>query len=87
MSLRSVLCAAQELLVPMDRKQADHLKAYGAIYGALAAVQKVDWCSTTGAARRQDIRLVLTGRQDLLDATHLQDDMLSAPEQSPTPDA
>ena len=35
--------AAQELLVPMDETQTDHLKAYGAIYGALDAGQKVDW--------------------------------------------
>ena len=34
---------AQELLVPMDETQTDHLKAYGAIYGALDAGQKVDW--------------------------------------------
>jgi len=33
----------QELLVPMDETQTDHLKAYGAIYGALDAGQKVDW--------------------------------------------
>ena len=59
MSLRSLLCpllvlllsgitfsrpgTAQELLVPMDETQTDHLKAYGAIYGALKAGQKVDW--------------------------------------------
>jgi len=35
--------AAQKLLVPMDDTQTDHLKAYGAIYGALNAGQKVDW--------------------------------------------
>ncbi|PSQ95489.1 MAG: asparagine synthetase B [Bacteroidetes bacterium SW_9_63_38] len=35
--------AAQELLVPMDETQTDHLKAYGAIYGALDNGQKVDW--------------------------------------------
>jgi len=38
------------------------------------------------AAKRRDIRLVLAGRQDLQDATHLQDDMLSALQQSPAPD-
>jgi len=27
----------------MDEQQTNHLKAYGAIYGALAAGQKVDW--------------------------------------------
>ncbi len=59
MSLRSVLCtglvlllawgsaadrsAAQELLVPMDDSQQDHLKAYGAIYATLTDGQKVDW--------------------------------------------
>jgi hypothetical protein len=34
---------AQQLLVPMDEAQTDHLKAYGAIYGALQSGQKVDW--------------------------------------------
>ena len=59
MSVRSVLCAAlvallawggapassagQEVLVPMDDRQSDHLKAYGAVYSTLSNGQKVDW--------------------------------------------
>ena len=35
--------AAQEVLVPMDDQQTDHLKAYGAIYSTLNQGQKVDW--------------------------------------------
>jgi hypothetical protein len=35
--------AAQDVLVPMDDKQTDHLKAYGAVYAALQNGQTVDW--------------------------------------------
>ncbi|PQJ35526.1 asparagine synthetase B [Salinibacter sp. 10B] len=34
---------AQDVLIPMDNQQSDHLKAYGAVYGTLNAGQKVDW--------------------------------------------
>jgi hypothetical protein len=34
---------AQDLLIPMDDAQADHLKAYGAIYSALQNGQTVNW--------------------------------------------
>ena len=34
---------AQSLLVPMDDAQADHLKAYGAVYWALQQGVQVDW--------------------------------------------
>ena len=59
MSVRTVLAAAfafvlawggvaapgwgQELLVPMDEQQSDHLKAYGAVYATLQNGQTVDW--------------------------------------------
>jgi len=35
--------AAQDVLIPMDANQTNHLKAYGAVYGALQEGQKVDW--------------------------------------------
>ena len=35
--------AAQDLLVPMDDAQADHLRAYGAVYVALDRGLEVDW--------------------------------------------
>lgn len=35
--------AAQDLLIPMDESQSDHLKAYGAVYWALADGLGVDW--------------------------------------------
>ena len=34
---------AQELLVPMDEQQNNHLKAYGAVYATLQNGQTVDW--------------------------------------------
>jgi hypothetical protein len=34
---------AQEVLIPMDDRQSDHLKAYGAVYMTLKKGQKVDW--------------------------------------------
>lgn len=34
---------AQYILVPMDEKQSDHLKAYGVAYWALAQSQPVEW--------------------------------------------
>ena len=41
------LCApragAQDLLVPMDMEQSNHLKAYGAVFWALENSQTVDW--------------------------------------------
>lgn len=35
--------SAQDLLIPMDETQADHLKAYGAVYYALDLGMEVDW--------------------------------------------
>jgi hypothetical protein len=35
--------AAQDVLIPMDDQQSDHLKAYGAVYMSLKKGQKVDW--------------------------------------------
>jgi len=34
---------AQDVLIPMDDAQADHLKAYGAVYHALSLGLQVDW--------------------------------------------
>ncbi len=34
---------AQDVLIPMDDRQEDHLKAYGAIYTTLQEGQEVDW--------------------------------------------
>ncbi len=34
---------AQDLLIPMDEQQDNHLKAYGAVYAALQEDQTVDW--------------------------------------------
>src|SRR5690625_5725058 len=34
---------AQDVLIPMDERQADHLKAYGAAYWAVAQGYTVDW--------------------------------------------
>lgn len=34
---------AQDLLIPMDESQTDHLRAYGVVYRALAAGVEVDW--------------------------------------------
>jgi hypothetical protein len=41
--LTAPLAAAQDLLVPMDEAQTDHLKAYGAVYWALERGVQVDW--------------------------------------------
>ncbi len=35
--------AGQDVLIPMDEEQDDHLKAYGAVYATLEMGQKVDW--------------------------------------------
>ena len=35
--------AAQKILIPMDLKQTDHLKAYGIAYWALTKNIEVDW--------------------------------------------
>lgn len=35
--------AAQDVLIPMDEQQEEHLKAYGAVYATLQEGQKVDW--------------------------------------------
>ena len=37
------LLSAQDLLIPMDESQSDHLKAYGAVYWALEEGMEVDW--------------------------------------------
>ncbi len=34
---------AQDVLIPMDERQSDHLKAYGAVYWALDRGMNVDW--------------------------------------------
>ncbi|WP_232798489.1 asparagine synthetase B [Salinibacter altiplanensis] len=34
---------AEDLFIPMDEEQANHLKAYGAVYAALQRGQTVDW--------------------------------------------
>jgi hypothetical protein len=34
---------AQDLLIPMDAQQENHLKAYGAVYATLQEEQTVDW--------------------------------------------
>ena len=41
--LAAPLATAQDLLVPMDEAQSDHLKAYGAVYWALERGVEVDW--------------------------------------------
>ena len=41
--LASALPAGAKLLVPMDLSQADHLKAYGVAYHALARGERVEW--------------------------------------------
>ena len=41
--LVSMSAQAQSVLIPMDDAQADHLKAYGAVYWALARGVPVDW--------------------------------------------
>lgn len=41
--LSSAGAAAQDLLLPMDEAQSDHLRAYGAVYWALDAGLQVDW--------------------------------------------
>ncbi len=39
----SLSSAAQDILIPMDVSQSDHLKAYGAVYWALQQKVEVDW--------------------------------------------
>ncbi len=39
----SASASAQDLLIPMDEAQADHLRAYGAVYVALDRGLEVDW--------------------------------------------
>lgn len=39
----AIPAGAQDLLVPMDEQQDDHLKAYGAIFATLQEGQTVDW--------------------------------------------
>src|SRR5258706_11711805 len=36
-------CFANSILIPMDEKQANHLKAYGIAYWILKSDQEVDW--------------------------------------------
>ena len=38
-----VVFAQQKLLIPMDLKQTDHLKAYGIAYWVLEKGMTVDW--------------------------------------------
>ena len=42
-ALLALPAAAQDLLIPMDDAQADHLRAYGAVYVALDRGLDVDW--------------------------------------------
>ena len=42
-ALLALPAAAQDLLIPMDDAQADHLRAYGAVYVALDKGLDVDW--------------------------------------------
>lgn len=42
-ALSAPLAQAQDLLIPMDESQSDHLRAYGAVYWALADGLGVDW--------------------------------------------
>ena len=41
--LAAAPAAAQDLLIPMDEAQTDHLRAYGAVYRALDDGLAVDW--------------------------------------------
>lgn len=41
--LAPAMLSAQDLLIPMDESQSDHLKAYGAVYWALEEGMEVDW--------------------------------------------
>jgi hypothetical protein len=41
--LVTVPAAAQDVLIPMDERQSDHLKAYGAVYWALDRGLDVEW--------------------------------------------
>ena len=34
---------ATSILIPMDKTQTDHLKAYGVVYRALAKSMKAEW--------------------------------------------
>ncbi len=40
---RAVSASAQHLLVPMDDRQTNHLKAYGLIFNALKTGMKAEW--------------------------------------------
>lgn len=42
-AMRPGLAPGQDLLVPMDDQQSDHLKAYGGVYATLENGQTVDW--------------------------------------------
>jgi hypothetical protein len=42
-SLAGATGAGAQLLVPMDREQENHLKAYGYVFGALSAGQSAEW--------------------------------------------
>src|SRR5690606_41921324 len=41
--LAPLRAGAQDLLIPMDEAQSDHLKAYGAVYWALEQGISMDW--------------------------------------------
>ncbi len=43
LSLTAPSTSAQDLLIPMDEQQENHLKAYGAVYATLQDGQTVDW--------------------------------------------
>ncbi len=43
--------ARAELLVPMDERQTDHLKAYGLAYWVLTRGQKAEWLRPSRKAR------------------------------------
>jgi len=71
------LAAGQDLLIPMDQSQSDHLNAYGAVYAALQKGQRVDWLlnyrggsflTSASAAVREDLRSRGVSAQQLSDA-------------------
>ncbi len=41
--LTALPASAQDVLIPMDGRQSDHLKAYGAVYWSLQQGETVDW--------------------------------------------
>ena len=44
------ICLANQILIPMDNTQTNHLKAYGLAYILLKGDIEVDWLLNTGGA-------------------------------------